>query len=66
MKKDEMNDDLHAADILRSLAAATAALDLATEDDFCYYLECLCEVADGSLTHNEFIKKVNIKDITYN
>lgn len=67
MKNDDMYNELHSADILRSLTAAATALELeeTTIDDFCNYLECLCEVADGVLSHNDFIKKVNIKDIVY-
>lgn len=67
MNNDDMYNELLSADILRSLTAAATALECeeSTVDDFRICLEGLCEVVDGSLTHNEFIKKVNIEDIVY-
>ena len=67
MKHDDKHGDLHAADILRSLTAATDSLDDDTTiDDLCYYLEALCEVADGSIDYAQFIHATGVKGIQYN
>ena len=60
-------DELHAAEILRSLEAGTKSLeghDFSVEE-LCVCLEALVEVVDGEINHSQFIKKLGIKDIVY-
>ena len=62
-----LNDELHAAEILRSLDASTKSLedlDYSVEE-LCDCLEALTEVVDGKINHSQFIKKLGIMGVVY-